>query len=216
MVKWPNIDFRQLKELNPDTIGWIYLEDTPLNYPVVQGHGDDYYLTHNFTFEPSPHGCIYSEPGDAFPGRRSVLNGHNMKDCSMFAILLFYYCDEGFIDEHPVIELKTPESDYEIRVWGSVQFPNGYEFASFPPRDEESFAQWKQAMINLCPFEVPFDLQCEDDIMVLCTCRPFRNNESDGTLIVIGKVLKREQENIYLTLVNRKHPMDFGLLEKPY
>ena len=214
MVKWPNIDFRQLKELNSDTIGWIYLEGTPLNYPVVQGHGDDYYLKHNFTFEPSPHGCIYAEPGEAFPGRRSVLNGHNMKDFSMFTSLLLYYCEEGFFDEHPVIDLKTPEADYEIRVWGSVQFPRGYGFAAHPPRDEEAFAQWKQAMINLCPFEAPFDLQCDDDIMVFCTCRPHKNNEAEGTLIVIGKVLKREQKNIYLTLVNRKHPMDFGLLEK--
>lgn len=191
MVQWPDIDFRKLKELNPDTLGWLHLEGTPLNYPVVQGHGDDYYLTHNFTFEPSPHGCIYAEPGDAFPGKRSVLSGHNMKDCSMFAILLFYYCEEGFVGKYPVIGLKTPKADYEIRVWGSVQFPGSFEFVSHPPREEEAFALWKETMIRLCPFEAPFDLQCEDDIMVLRTCRPFRNGASDGTLIVIGKVLQK-------------------------
>ena len=191
MIKWPVINFRQLLELNPDTIGWIYLEGTPISYPVVQGHGNDYYLKHNFTGEESPHGCIYAEPGDAFPGRRSVLNGHNMKDSSMFSYLLFYYCEEGFADKHPVIELKTPDADYEIKVWGSIQFPRGYEFAAYPPRDEEVFAEWKKAIIRLCPFEPTFDLNCDDGIMVFCTCRPF-NDEPDGTLIVIGKVLKKE------------------------
>ena len=192
MDKWPNIDFKKLLELNPDTLGWIYLDGTPLNYPVVQGHGDDYYLKHNFTGEESSHGCIYAEPGDAFPGRRTVLVGHNMKDCSMFAVLLFYYFDEEFIDKYPIIDLKTPDADYEIKVWSSIQFPRGYEFAAYSPVKEEAFALWKKTMINLCPFEPTFDLHCDDDIMVFCTCRPFLNKESDGTQIVIGKVCKKE------------------------
>ena len=190
MIKWPDIDFKRLLALNPETIGWLHLEGTPIDYPVVRGRGDDHYLKHNFTGEESPHGCIFAVHGDTFPGNRSTLFGHNMKDNSMFSHLLFYYHEEGFIDKHPVIKLKTPDADYEIRVWSTMHFPNGYEVAAYPPTEKRAFAKWKRAIIRLCPFGSTFKLRCEDDIMVFCTCRPHINCKLDGTMIVIGKVCK--------------------------
>ena len=85
---WPNIDLDELRALNPDTLGWIHMEGSPINYPVVKGHPDDraYYLIHNFSRELSYHGAVELDVGNSgmLTDRMTVLGAHHMKDCSMF------------------------------------------------------------------------------------------------------------------------------------
>lgn len=188
MIEWPNIDFELLKRINPDTLGWIHIEGTQVNYPVVQGKGDGYYLRHNFSGEESPHGCIFAETDGEFPGKRSILTGHNMKDGSMFVNILFYYHEEGYYEKHPFIDLKTPDADYEIRVWGCIHFPYEYDFMCSVPKEKEAFCRWKEAIRNFSPFDSGFDLNYEDSIVVLRTCRS-TVPAPDGTLIVVGTVI---------------------------
>ena len=45
-LPWPEVDFDALREVNPDIVGWIYSEDTPIHYPVVQGEDNEFYLHH--------------------------------------------------------------------------------------------------------------------------------------------------------------------------
>ena len=191
MLEWPNIDFDLLKRINPDTIGWIHTEDTPVNYPVVQGHGDGYYLTHNFSCEESPHGCIYALTEGEFPGKRSVVVGHNMKDETMFVSMLYYRYEEGYFEKHPVIELKTPYANYEIKVWGSIDFGEDGLCMVYPPEEEDLFNEWKEEVRRLNLFDPGFDITYDDDIMVFCTCRPYLTVNPDGTLMVVGKVIRK-------------------------
>ena len=188
MLEWPNIDFNLLKKINPDTLGWIHMEGTEVNYPVVRKRGDGYYLNHNFSGEESPHGCIFADTDGEFPGKRSMLSGHNMRDGSMFVNILFYYYEEGYYEKHPFIDLKTPDADYEIKVWGCIHFPYEYDFMLHIPKEKEAFCRWKEAIRNLCPFDPGFDLNYEDPIMVLRTCRS-TYPVPDGTLMVVGTVI---------------------------
>lgn len=189
MIEWPDIDFGFLKKINPDTIGWIYLDDTSISYPVVKGRDDGYYLRHNFSCEESPHGCIYAEFEDEFPGKRVYFVGHNMKDNSMFAYITYYYYDKGFVDRNPVINLKTPDADYDIRIWGTMHFPKECIYMLQPLKDERIFREWKAAIEKMCPFRPKFDLKFDDDIAIFGTCRPFKE-VSDGVLIAVGRIEK--------------------------
>ena len=190
MMKWPEIDFEHLKKVNPRTIGWIHLKDTPIDYPVVQGPDESFYLTHNFSDEQSVHGCIFAWGNHDFPGKRCVLFGHAMQDETMFVKLHRFYFDDGFFEAHRTIDLKTEAADYVIRVWGAIIFPQDCSFMRCLPTSQAHFDEWKKAIRILSPLKPDFELRLEDDIMALCTCRKMPDNGERGTMMIVGKVEK--------------------------
>ena len=190
MMHWPDIDFEHLKRVNPRTIGWIHLRDTPIDYPVVQGPDDDFYLKHNFSDEPSVHGCIFARGNASFPDKRCLLHGHAMQDGTMFVALHHYYFDDGFFEAHPTIDFKTESADYAIRVWGAIVFSNDCNFMTRLPLSEGYFTKWKEIIQKFSPLEPDYDLQFEDNIIGLCTCRRLSATGEWGTMMIVGKVEK--------------------------
>ena len=126
--------------LNPDYIGWIAIEDV-LDYPVVRGHDNSFYLNVTFTGNNNPAGAIFMDYRLArgFDAPICVLYGHNMRDGSMFA-RLNQYLDPTFMADNHYITVTTAEGEVLIyRVfaamrtdtWNSVydlDFPEGAAF----------------------------------------------------------------------------------------
>lgn len=80
------VDFKALKKINPDIVAWIRIPDTSIDYPVVQGNDDSYYLTHTFKKTEHVAGAIFldSDNNADFSDDKNIIYGHNMKDGSMF------------------------------------------------------------------------------------------------------------------------------------
>lgn len=109
------VDFHRLQEMNRDVAGWIYCEGTPINYPVMKGADNDFYLRHSYDGANSRAGSIFVEAANrpGFADANTILYGHHMKDGSMFASLELW-ADQEFYEEHPVMWLLTPEQDYKV------------------------------------------------------------------------------------------------------
>lgn len=109
------VDFEGLQAVNSDITGWIYGEDTLIDYPVVQGEDDDFYLHHSYDKSESSSGSIFVEAGNRpeFADANTIIYGHHMKNKSMFATLS-YWGDQEYYEEHPVLWLLTPQQDYKI------------------------------------------------------------------------------------------------------
>jgi sortase B len=108
---WPDIDLEELKAVNPDVVGWVYMENTPINYPVLfHKEFPGYYINHNFSDEPSAHGGIemLRTPEDGI----FILSAHHMKDCSMFMKLVEIDNYKSF-DVHPVISFNYEGTIYD-------------------------------------------------------------------------------------------------------
>ena len=112
------VDFDALKKVNPDIVGWIYCEDTVINYPVVQGENNEYYLKKGYDRKYSFTGSIFldSRASPDFSDANNIIYGHNMMDASMFAGLEKWK-DQAYYEEHPVMWLLTPGGDYRIRIF---------------------------------------------------------------------------------------------------
>lgn len=109
------VDFDLLQEENEDIVGWIYCEGTPLDYLVVQGPDNDYYLRRSYDGVHSTAGTIFIDANNrpGFADCNTIIYGHNMKNGSMFAVLS-NWAEQEFYEAHPVIWFLTPERDYQI------------------------------------------------------------------------------------------------------
>ena len=104
-----------LHEENPDCIGWLTIDGTRIDYPVMYRPGDkNYYLHRDFNGEYSANGCLFLAeecvPGDS---DNLIIYGHHMNSGKMFADLEKYK-DERFYEEHPTILFRT--------IWGNEQY----------------------------------------------------------------------------------------------
>ena len=110
------VRFADLLAKNGDFAGWLAIEGTAVNYPVMLSTEDpDFYLEHDFNRQPSKSGTPYIGAGCAADSDNVIIFGHNMKNGTMFADLL-KYADEEFLRAHPVIRFDTPyeSAEYEI------------------------------------------------------------------------------------------------------
>ena len=180
---WPEVDFAALREVNPDIVAWIYIEGTEINYPVVQGEDNSYYLYHLFTGEWNGAGCVFLDfQNDAgFADRHSILYGHHMKNGTMFSTL-DKYKQQDFVDEHPIGLLMTPDRNYKI------EFFSGYVTA---PQDdawdvgftESEFEVWLRDTMDRSCFTSEIIPDITDHILTLSTCSYEFN---DARFVLVG------------------------------
>lgn len=116
------VDFDALKAINSDIVGWIYCEDTAINYPVLYGETNDTYLRHDFEKKYSVAGSIFIDVKNSadFSDVNTIVYGHHMDDGTMFATLENWQ-DQAFFDAHPVLWLFTPEQTYRIMPFSAYQ-----------------------------------------------------------------------------------------------
>lgn len=180
---FPEVDFDALKAINEDVVGWIYIPDTRVNYPVLQGENNDQYLYHLLTGDYNGSGSIFLDakvPGD-FSGNNSPIYGHNMKNDTMFADMVEYKKQE-FYDEHPVAMLMTPEKNYLVHLF-SGYVTDSWGSAWDKEFDEGEFEKWLQEVAGKTCFETEVTPSKEDRVLTFSTCT---YETGDGRFVVHG------------------------------
>ena len=114
------LDLEALREVNPDVIGWILIPDTEVNYPLLQGSDNDYYLNHTWDGRKNTVGSIYLEQLNSpdFTDFNTIVYGHNMKDGSMFASVRNYQ-QQRYWEAHPYVYIRTDLGVYRYEIFSS-------------------------------------------------------------------------------------------------
>ena len=143
------VDFKALKKINPDIVAWIRIPDTSIDYPVVQGNDDSYYLTHTFKKTEHVAGAIFldSDNNADFSDDKNIIYGHNMKNGTMFSDVT-QYRNKGYYTEHPVIEFETAQGLKRYAVFAVAQVKNNDEWYAFHIAADESEYDTKIAEIK--------------------------------------------------------------------
>lgn len=184
----PSVDFAALSRINPDIVGWLYCEGTKINYPVVQGSDDEYYLDHLFDGTQNANGCLFldSRVGASFSSVHSIIYGHHMRSGSMFAALDGYK-RQSFYKTHPTMLLITPAATYEVQLFAA--------YVADPSEDawEVSFANdgeiqaWIDAAVARSTFTSDVKPKPGDRLLTLSTCS---YEFGDARLVVVGIMVK--------------------------
>ena len=105
-------DYLECNSNNEDIIGWIEIEGTDINYPILKDNDNLYYLKHNYLKKYNSNGSIFTLDINPFIDCETLLYGHNMKNGTMFSIL-GKYLDKDFLFSHQKIKIYTPNKNYE-------------------------------------------------------------------------------------------------------
>jgi len=114
------VDFEELKKINSDVIGWIVIERTQVNYPIVQGNNNSYYLNHSYDKKWNSLGSIFADyqSSNDFTDYNTFIYGHHTKNGSMFGEL-YKYMEESFYKENKTFYLYTPTGNYEAEIFSA-------------------------------------------------------------------------------------------------
>jgi sortase B len=182
------VNFKTLLKVNEDVKAWIYLEGTEIDYPVLQTTNNEYYLYHMFNGEENGAGSIFIDYRNEAPFEEfnTVLHGHRMKDGSMFKPLV-QYSDRGFYENHKVIQITTPDQEYDCQVFAAATIPADsdlYQFEFYSEEDREYYLN-RLAAVNELPTEVKVD--ASDKIVMMSTCTA---QLDENRYCVFGKLVK--------------------------
>lgn len=177
------IDFNSLLEKNKDIVGWIYCQNTPINYPVVQSENNDYYLRRDLNGKYLVSGTVFVDYRNGSIGEDSnyVVYGHNMKDGSMFSSLAKYK-EQSYYDEHPILYYLTPTADYKIELFAGIVVKRDALIYVPNPDETEFTAFLNKAKIN-STFQSNVEINENDTLITLSTCSYEYNN---ARYIIIG------------------------------
>ena len=147
------IDFEALTAENPDTIGWIRIPDTNVDYPIVQGTDNDFYLDHDFYGKESAAGSIYLdfESEADLQGRNQILYGHNMKNGSMFKDINRYK-DPEYFKEHQYFSIYTPDREIKLKAVACYYGEAEPIVRKTRFKSQESFDAFVHEMVKPCSY----------------------------------------------------------------
>ena len=183
---------KELQKENADVKGWIKIDGTNINYPLLQTTDNDYYVSRNYKRENSKYGSIFMNYNSDLKNEKShvIIYGHDMKDGQMFAGLL-NYTNKAFYEENPFITIATDEKEEKYKiicVFKSRQFYEDdtgvfryYRYFDFNTQNE------LKEYVNNCKKEQLYDTKADitdSQIITLTTCEYSQDN---GRLVVVAQ-----------------------------
>lgn len=190
------LQVEELKKQNNDIVGWIEIEGTNINYPVLQGKDNDYYLTHNYKNEEVAGGSIFLDMNYDFsiPSSNLLIYGHRNKKGLMFEDLINYK-DENFYKAHPKIRFTTiaDDSQYEIMsaFYSRVYYKNEenvfryYYFIN--ANNEAEYNEYVENCKNASIYKTGVIAKYGEQLLTLSTCEYSQDN---GRFVVVAKKIE--------------------------
>lgn len=182
---------------NKNLIGWIKIDDTIIDYPVMQsvnGNGE-FYLNHDFDGNEDRNGTLFMDNAcDALkPSDNLIIYGHNMKSGQMFGSLTAYK-SESFYRKHNVVKFDTifEEGSYDVafafesRVYSEAEITFKY-YQFIEPNSKEEFDSAIRSMKEMSIYDTGVEVEYGDKLLTLSTCD---YDEANGRFVVICKKRK--------------------------
>lgn len=153
------VDWDALRAINPDVVGWLYIPNTSINYPIVQADDDEYYLTHDFKGSEgwlATFGAIFLSAGNAadFSDPNNIVYGHHLNDGSMFAPIAALGDPDAFNATRRIYVL-TPKGNYELTTFSIMHVDADDPLVQTGFADDARRMQYMQDKIDRSEVAVP-------------------------------------------------------------
>lgn len=165
------VDFKALREKNPDTVGWLYVGSCGISYPIVQGEDNDYYMNHTFEGTVNSSGAIIMDYRDDkyLKDWNTFIYGHNMKNGSMFGSLKKLLNDETLYDSDPYIYVYLPGYIYRYKIFSYYKDkPDSKMYWTADTLQE--YRQYIRDALSLSVRDLGVETSEDNNMVTLVTC----------------------------------------------
>ena len=185
-------EYKTLYAKNKEFAGWLSIDGTKIDYPVMQTTDNDFYLKHNFNKEPDNNGSLFLDCDcSLYPqSTNMIVYGHHMKSGNMFGFLQ-KYAKESYWKEHPTISFDTiyEKGTYEVmyvfysKVYGNDDLVFKY-YQFINANSAKEFEYYMNEMQSLSLYDTGVTASYGDTLLTLSTCD---HSQTDGRFAVVAK-----------------------------
>ncbi len=186
-----NVDFNDLIKQNNNTVAWIKINGTNINYPVVQYKNNDFYLNHSFNKSYNDAGWIFMDyrNNPVNFSKNTVIYGHSRLDHTMFYSLRNITKKSWFNNkDNHIVKLSTPTKNTLWQVFSvyTIKAESYYITTDFD--SEASYKEWLKDMLNRSLFNFKTSINTNDKVLTLSSCY----TSNDVRMVLHAKLIKEE------------------------
>lgn len=190
-IKMPliDVDIEKLIEQNDDTVGWINVNNTNINYPFMQTNDNKYYLTHAFDKSWNDAGWLFLDyrNNKDFSGRNNIIYGHSRLDKTMFGSLHNVLSNDWYTDKsNHVIRLSTQIENTMWQVFSVYKIPEETYYITTDFSNDTDYSRFLKKIKSRSVHDFGVNVSSSDKILTLSTC-----SSNNKRLVVHAKLIKR-------------------------
>lgn len=186
-IKLKGINWERLKEINSDIVGWIVQKDTVIDYPIVQGENNSFYLKNSFNKKKSSSGAIFLNAynNSEFQDDVNYIYGHHMKNGEMFYSVNKYQ-KQYYYNNNKYMIIYTEDNIYLLEIFAGNKVKGNENVPIGNFNNEEEFNEFINKVFENSTFQSEIKVSYGDKILGLCTCT---YEEANLRYIVYGKLV---------------------------
>ena len=167
----PFVDFDAKRAVMPNIVGWIQSYGTAINYPIVRGSDNDFYITHLADGTRNQMGAIFLDYRNAadFSDAGIVIYGHDMRTGDKFGSLR-HYAQQDFFDAHSTMFIFTPTRNYLLKIFAGYIIDSSVEIPPTRFTDEDDFDEFISRAKRRSIFRSDAEPTFDDRLVFLATC----------------------------------------------
>ena len=190
-IPFLEVDFKDLMKENEDTVAWLQVGGTKIDYPVVQTNDNEYYLIHSFDKTKSKAGWIFSDYRNNFQSlnNNTIIYGHKRLDETMFATLQNVLKKSWFNNkDNHIIKISTPTENMVWQIFSVYIIPKESYYITTHFKDVLEYEKFLKVISKRSKYDFNTILNVRDKILTLSTCKDNNGNR----LVVHAKLIKKE------------------------
>jgi len=191
-IKLIDVDFSNLKEINKDTIGWIQVPNTNINYPIVKTKDNDYYLNHSFEKKKNEAGWIFMDYRNNINefDKNTIIYGHNRFNKTMFGSLKDTTKKKWLNnEENHIIKLSLEKSNTLWQVFSIYKIATTSDYLLTNFNNDIEYTIFIRNLLTRSIYDFKTNVNLNDKILTLSTC-----NGSKEKLVLHAKLIKEQKK----------------------
>ncbi len=193
--------FDVLKAKNKDIVGWLSIPGTKVDNPVYQCADNQFYVTHDMDKQVNSYGALFLDYrcniNPMSLTRNQIIYGHNMRYGAMFGTL-DEYRDVNYLRKNPIISFDSLYEKRNYKIF-AVMIVNdtedstfGYSYSAYRTTftNDTDFMQWIEHSRQRSLYDIPVDINADDEIITLSTCCYDFNN---ARFVILGRLVRNDE-----------------------